>query len=180
MHTETRMKQTLRIALALTVAAGLHALPADAQAKKNNGNKAKDRVEQRDRRPELQRRDDVRWEDVFRDRRYEAQRAGNGAGKVPPGWCQGRGNPHNTPENCGYARDRRYDSRTGDRRGGGGGYANFEEAHRRFHLDHDRRCRERAAQRPLDVQWQVRVRSECRAEHVRWHERNDPTGRVSH
>jgi hypothetical protein len=175
------MNQTIRFAFALVIAAGLHAVPADAQGKGKQAKPAKDRVEQRDRaRPDLQRRDDFRWEDIVRDRRSDGARAGNGAGKVPPGWCQGRGNPHNTPENCGYTANRRYEAPRGDRRDGWGGSSSFEQAHRAFHLEHDRRCRERAAQRPLDVQWQVRVRADCRAEHVRWHERYDPTGRVSH
>jgi Ni/Co efflux regulator RcnB len=32
---------------------------------------------------------------------------------VPPGWCQGRGNPHNTAVNCGYRTDRIYRDRNG-------------------------------------------------------------------
>jgi hypothetical protein len=32
---------------------------------------------------------------------------------TPPGWCQGRGNPHNTAANCGYRTDRIYRDRNG-------------------------------------------------------------------
>jgi hypothetical protein len=32
---------------------------------------------------------------------------------TPPGWCQGRGNPHNTAANCGYRTDRVYRDRNG-------------------------------------------------------------------
>jgi len=32
---------------------------------------------------------------------------------VAPGWCQGRGNPHNTAANCGYRTDRIYRDRNG-------------------------------------------------------------------
>jgi hypothetical protein len=55
-------------------------------------------------------------------------------------------------------------------RGRGGSY---EATHRAFHREHDRACRERAAQRPFDVRWQLRVRAECKAAHHRWHERHD-------
>jgi hypothetical protein len=36
-----------------------------------------------------------------------------GTRAVPPGWCQGRGNPHNTAANCGYRTDRVYRDRNG-------------------------------------------------------------------
>ncbi|HET6764504.1 MAG TPA: hypothetical protein VFH27_12560 [Longimicrobiaceae bacterium] len=32
---------------------------------------------------------------------------------APPGWCKGRGNPHNTAANCGYRTDRIYRDRNG-------------------------------------------------------------------
>jgi hypothetical protein len=109
-------------------------------------------------------------ENVARPRPALQRRAAGQARGVPPGWCIGRGNPHNTPENCGYR------SLTHDRRDGRNPTGrSFEEAHTLFHRDHDSRCRARAAERPLDVEWQVRVRAECTAEHDRWHARNDPS-----
>ncbi|MDB4947776.1 MAG: hypothetical protein JWM27_425 [Gemmatimonadetes bacterium] len=38
---------------------------------------------------------------------------GSSARTAPPGWCQGRGNPHNTAANCGYRTDRVYRDRNG-------------------------------------------------------------------
>lgn len=134
----------------------------------------RDRDEREDDRHEQ--RDDRRYDyDERFDNRYE-RRDGK---RVPPGWCKGRGNPHNTPENCGYDRDRRYDwdgpyERRDDRydpRDPDSRSGSYAEAHRRFHDLHDRQCRDRAAQRPLDIEYQIRVRSECKATHERWHER---------
>ncbi|HEX2093194.1 MAG TPA: hypothetical protein VHG28_12365 [Longimicrobiaceae bacterium] len=90
-----------------------------------------------------------------------------GDGEAPPGWCRGRGNPHNTSENCGSSRNGTQGRR--DRR-----YTASEDAHRAFHREHDRICRERASQRPFDLRWQLQVRSECRAAHERWHAIHDP------
>ena len=36
------------------------------------------------------------WEEILRGRDR------TGRARVPPGWCIGRGNPHNTPSNCGF------------------------------------------------------------------------------
>lgn len=103
--------------------------------------------------------------------RLVRQAPARAAGRVPPGWCIGEGNPHGTRANCGYSgwqRDR--DGwRVGDRR-----YRSFEQAHDTFHRQHDLECRARLAERPLDPAWQIRTRAECRAEHERWHQRNDP------
>lgn len=151
--------RSLQLSFTLALAAVLAAAPADAQGKGDK--KEKSRTEQV--RREV--RDD-RWDrDVRLERRDGRQ--------VPPGWCQGRGNPHNTPENCGYDRRRSDDRRHDDRRYDDRRYGSFEEAHRAFHRDHDRICRERAAQRPFDVRWQLQVRNECKAEHDRWHARNE-------
>lgn len=99
---------------------------------------------------------------------------------VPPGWCQGVGNPHNTIANCGYGSGR-YDSRRGIYRDDDGvyrdrdtRYGSFAEAHDAFHRHNDRVCRERASERPFDPAYQLRVRRECSAEHDRWHDRYDP------
>jgi|GEM_PF-1134474 len=99
---------------------------------------------------------------------------------VPPGWCTGVGNPHNTVANCGYG-EGRYDRRSGVYRDRDGGYrsgdreyGSFEQAHEAFHRHHERVCQDRLAQRPLDPEWQIRVRRECSAEHDRWHDRYDP------
>ncbi len=177
------MKTTFSLPLVLALAAALSAVPADAQGR-GKGND-RDRQEQRDLRrdhdhdddrPRFERRrtDDRRTS----DRRYDPSYGSAQQRRVPPGWCQGRGNPHNTPENCRYnsrqSRWERYDRRTGryetydtyNRNAG-----SYDAAHRDFHYAHDRRCRERAAQRPLDVRWQVQVRSECKAAHDDFHRR---------
>jgi hypothetical protein len=40
--------------------------------------------------------------------RTSTRRAATTTRSAPPGWCQGRGNPHNTAANCGYRTDRAY------------------------------------------------------------------------
>jgi hypothetical protein len=177
------MKTTFNLALAIALATALGAAPVEAQGNGKGRGNDRDRVEQRDRdrdddddddRPRFERRrtDDRRYDDRY-DSRTSQQR------RVPPGWCRGRGNPHNTAANCRYNdrydRWERYDSRTGRyetydtyNRNNSGSY---DAAHRDFHYSHDRQCRERAAQRPLDVRWQVQVRSECRAIHEDFHRR---------
>lgn len=174
------MKTTFNLALAFALVAALGSVPAEAQGngKKSRGND-RDRYEQRDRdrdrddddddRPRFERRGDDRYSRTSQQRR------------VPPGWCRGQGNPHNTAANCRYNNDRsrweRYDSRTrryetydtyNRNRTSSGSY---DQAHREFHSSHDRRCRERATQRPLDVRYQVQVRSECKAAHDDFHRR---------
>ncbi len=57
------------------------------------------------------------------------------------------------------------------------GHASYEQAHERFHRRHDRECRIRASGRSLDMQWQLRVRQECRESHDAWHAR---AGRPHH
>lgn len=166
------------LALTLGVLLAFGTTQALAQGKSQGKNKDKQKVEvkqrDRDRRPEpeLRRRDrdDDRYERDRRDdrdRRYDGRRKG-----VPRGWCIGRGNPHNTPENCGYDRDRRDRRDRDDRR-----YASFEEAHRAYHRDVYDRCIARANDRPLDVQRQIRIRTECSRAHEEWHRRNDPARR---
>lgn len=157
--------RSLQLSFVVALAAALAASPVDAQGKGKGKQKEKSRTEQVRTR---EYRDD-RWDQEVRLERRDGKR-------VPPGWCRGKGNPHNTPENCGYDRrrdDRRYDDRYDDRRRDDRRYGSFEEAHRAFHREHDRVCRERAAQRPFDVRWQLRVRTECKAEHDRWHARNE-------
>jgi hypothetical protein len=93
--------------------------------------------------------------------RPELQRRNQqGRPAVPPGWCIGRGNPHNTVENCGPAAGQ-----------------NFEQAHAAFHGQLDQYCRARAAERPRDIRWQAQVRQECRQLHDQWHARHDPNRR---
>jgi hypothetical protein len=106
--------------------------------------------------------DDILWGNDGRARR-----------NVPPGWCRGRGNPHNTPENCGYSgSDRRYDDYGSDRDYGGyGGSGSYAEAHAAFHRNLDREYAARAAQRRSDPIYQIRLRTEKAADHQRWHER---------
>ncbi|HEX5724707.1 MAG TPA: hypothetical protein VFX98_04530 [Longimicrobiaceae bacterium] len=163
--------RALNFSLALALAAAVSASPALAQGNgKGNGNGRgqSNKQEQRDER-RVDRdhdRDDDRWEDVRLERRRNDRR-------VPPGWCIGRGNPHNTPENCGWNDDNRrrggVDPRFDTRSTGRGG--SYTERHADFHRVHDRRCRDLAAQRPLDLRWQLQVRQECAAEHQAWHRR---------
>jgi hypothetical protein len=171
--------------LAIALVAALSASPAMAQGngKGKSQNRDRDRVEQRDRRDRDD--DDRRW-DRHDDRRDEPRfERRSSTRRVPPGWCQGRGNPHNTAANCRYNsrrsvweryddRDRRWETRETYERGtryetrNGGSY---DAAHRDFHYTHDRQCRARAAQRPLDMRWQLQVRQECAAIHQDFHRR---------
>jgi hypothetical protein len=160
----TQMSTTrFNFSLALALVAALSASPAVAQKNKND-DRDRDRYEQRDE-PRFERRSERR---------------------VPPGWCRGRGNPHNTAANCRYNsrsreweryddRDRRWESRTTYERGStrdvSRSSGSYDSSHRSFHATHDRQCRERAAQRPLDLRYQVQVRQECRAIHEDFHRR---------
>jgi hypothetical protein len=168
--------RTMALPLTLVMAALLSAAPAMAQGNSQNRGNApraelrEDREDRDDRdrdRPRLDRRQDKR-----QDGRQDARR---NTRQVPPGWCIGRGNPHNTPENCGYARDRRdtdrdrvYDrNRTVDRRAG----TSYEQRHADFHRRHDAECRERARRAGLRPAELLRVRTECAREHDDWHRR---------
>jgi hypothetical protein len=158
--------RALNLSLALMLAAAVSATHAEAQQGNGRGSSKKEaRAQQSEARERSHdRRDgDGRYDD-FRLERRDGKR-------VPPGWCQGRGNPHNTPENCGYSRDGRYDDRYGrsDSRYSRGG--SYEQRHADFHAQHDRWCRDRAAQRPLDLRWQLEVRTECKRIHDDWHRR---------
>jgi hypothetical protein len=150
-----RLQQIFASAVVLGFSLSLSVSPADAQGKGKKQDRERDRVEQVS--------DGWYGDDYGQARRGQ----GNGAGKVPPGWCQGRGNPHNTRENCGYTADRRNDSR-----GSVGGRAgSYEREHAEFHRQLDRRYEELAARRPLDVAYQIQLRADKAAEHRRWHER---------
>lgn len=159
------MRRTSPLMLSLAIALGLTlaSSPALAQGK---GKQHKDKA----REERVDYRDSDRYPTEYGSGRYEV-RGGNGSGKVPPGWCKGKGNPHNTPENCGYRgsheRDRRvYGDRDGSVRSRGGSY---EQEHGDFHYYLDRKYSELARQRPLDVRWQVEIRARKKAEHDRWH-----------
>jgi hypothetical protein len=190
------MKTTFNLALAIALAATLGASQAEAQGNgRGNGNgNNRDRHEQRDDRRDRDDDDDDDDRPRFERRRTDDRRTDDRYSRtttqqrrVPPGWCQGRGNPHNTPENCRYNSQRsrweRYDSRTGryetyetysrNRTGSSrtGSSTSYDQAHRDFHYSHDRQCRERAAQRPLDVRYQIQVRSDCKAAHDDFHRR---------
>lgn len=125
---------------------------------------------------DYERRTDRSWS--WDDERY--RRSTRRHRDVPPGWCQGVGNPHNTIANCGYGANR-YDSRYGVYRDDDGTYrdrdtryGSYQEAHEAFHRSNDRVCRDRASERPFDPAYQLQVRRECSAEHDRWHDRYDP------
>ena len=163
---------TLSLPLALVLAAVVSASPAEAQKGRGHGSGPghgqQDRARDRD---DDHHRDDRRGRE---EPRFERRR------NVPPGWCQGQGNPHNTVENCGYGSGRsssRASSRSGSstrwpatgtssRYGNGNSY---EQAHRDFHYSHDRQCQQRLAQNPTNLRWQVQVRSECKSTHDAFH-----------
>lgn len=168
------------LVLPVVLGAALTATDVEAQGRgKSDKQKDKDKVERqdRDRRDwELRRRDSAERD---RDQRYEDGRRRG----VPPGWCIGRGNPHNTVENCGRRGERydpRYDTRRDDRddryedrddRYDDRRYGSYEQAHDAYHRNEYARCRARLAERPLDVTWQLRVRAECNRQHDEWHRR---------
>lgn len=184
----------LPMVLALTLA--LTATPALAQGKGKGQEKKKDRgavvAKELRERPELRRRDyedrDDRWEDRDDTRwdereygRYEKQEKGppfcrNGKGHPKHGWrwCEEKGFGRDGSILYGD-RDGRYDDRDGryeNRSGDYGRYgSSYDRAHRDFHYQHDRQCRMRAAERPLDIQWQIRVRQDCKRRHDEWHYR---------
>ena len=58
-----------------------------------------------------------------------------------------------------------------------GSRAQYDQAHQAFHQQQDRQCRAQENQRPLDLQWRLQVRNQCRAEHEAWHQRYDPNRR---
>lgn len=146
-------RMTIKVFLPLALLIGLVGAPASAQGngKSNGKGSAQGQVEAR---PQLERRD-------IDDVQYGA--SGNGAGKVPPGWCQGQGNPHRTVANCGYLG-------VNGSNGGLGGYRTYEEAHTAFHRELDQRYRTLAAQNPLDIRRQLELRAQKSAEHQRWHD----------
>jgi hypothetical protein len=185
------MTKKLTLPLALVVAAAFSASPALAQKGHGNGHgdgehgdrgRGHAQVERRDR----DRDDDESWEDRQRreerwqreQQRYRtSSRSYNNPRlerRVPPGWCIGRGNPHNTVANCGGGSnryDRRYDPRyNGSRSSTGtyrnnGSYGNYNSgSYSEWKRWHDQQCRDLARQRPLDLRWQAQVRSQCSAE----------------
>ena len=176
----------LSLLLAPLLAVALASAPVEAQGNGNGRGKQQERARQ-----ELRERDrdddDDRWDDRDRRTQDDWYRDRNGrlvrreARRVPPGWCQGRGNPHNTPENCGYSRngrrsdDRRYDDRYSrdrrydDRYARNSRLGSYETRHRAFHSWHDRQCREQAARNPTSLRWQIQVRTQCKARHDEWH-----------
>lgn len=182
------MNRKMNLSLALVLAAALSASPAVAQKGhgNNKGGKHEDRVERRDEnrgrqnraRQNQVRRNDDRWDDnvTLQRRSNNNVRTGRRQG-VPPGWCIGRGNPHNTVANCGVGAGR-YDPRYDDRiYTGGGRYeidrdrysGSYAQQHADYHAWHDRQCRSLSAQRPLDLVYQIRIRAQCKAEHDAWH-----------
>jgi len=162
-----------RLSLIVAVAGALVATPALAQGK-GNSNKGNDRpkasdARQGNQRPELVRRGDV-WE-VQQQRRTDDRR---GSAQSGPAFCRsGAGHPVHGRRWCedrGYRADNvRHDSRTTDR--DRRNVTSYETAHQEFHRRHDRQCQARAAERPRDVQHQIRVRNECRQIHDEWHRR---------
>lgn len=117
-----RMKTYLQTGLMIAMFGLVASTPADAQAKKGKSDRARAEQVRIDReRPTLQlrgsdrydRRDDRRY-DRRVDRKVDRRRTSTleailfGRDRierrrdVPPGWCRGVGNPHNTRENCGY------------------------------------------------------------------------------
>jgi hypothetical protein len=180
------MTKKLTLPLALVVAAAFSASPAVAQKGHGNGHgnsgKHRPQVERRDRDRD---RDDDSWRErqrreeqwqreqrVIQSRRSRtSSRSANTRleRRVPPGWCIGRGNPHNTVANCGSGSnryDRRYDPRYNNT--GTGSYGTYGGYNSGSYSDwkrwHDQQCRDLSRQRPLDLRWQLQVRQQCAAE----------------
>ena len=190
------MKSKLNLSAFVALAAILTASPVLAQGKGHDKDKHNDRPRQEARRD----RDDDRYERerrerYERDRRDETRFERRSGRSVPRGWCQGRGNPHNTARNCGYRgdldrvwrdrdgvlRDRRgrvilsdgrvYDDRNRSSDGYGGYGSNngsYEARHADYHRWHDQQCRERASQAG-GITGRIRVAAACKAEHDQWH-----------
>ena len=172
------MMKKLSLPLALVVAAAFSASPAVAQKGHGHGNGHGNsgkhaEVVRRDR------DDDDRWDDRReREERVLQQQRRNRTTvrstnrlerRVPPGWCIGRGNPHNTVANCGPGNnryDRRYDPYYGSSRGSTGTYGSYGNtgSYSEWKRWHDQQCRDLSRQRPLDLRWQLQVRQQCSAE----------------
>lgn len=170
-----RAVRTLVFCLMAALTAALYVSPLPAQSA-SGGKKA--RAEHAATRPELQKRPGGQVKQTRQQdhRAVQVRNARQAQRHVPPGWCIGRGNPHNTPENCGpHARsiglnhDYRHYDRASHRRLSGS-----ERQHHEFHRQLERECRQQLARRPSDRSWQRRVHAECEQRHERWHVRNDP------
>lgn len=170
------MMKKLTLPLALVAAAAFSASPAVAQkGHDDHGDRGEHRarVERRDR-DDDDRRDDRRGRDERWRREQHSRSSSNRLQRrVPPGWCIGRGNPHNTVENCGAGRnryERRYDPRfnnsTGRFNNGSDRFngSNNRQAYSSWKRVHDQQCANLARQRPLDLRWQAQVRSQCSAQ----------------
>ena len=155
--------RTLAVSLALSLATVLTISPAVAQERWEDRKEAEKRMEEEyrereKRQAELYREREKRQEEIYREREKRREEE----------WKR-----RDEDDRRRESRDRDYDDyddddyRRGDRRGSG----SYERAHAEFHRQHDYACRDRAARRPLDPIWQVRVRSECKVEHDRWHDR---------
>ncbi len=160
----------LSLPLALVLAAALSASPALAQKGHGNDHRERSRQELRDPRRDRDDHDHDRRD----DRRDRDRRDGRTLTRrdVPPGWCQGRGNPHNTWENCGNRGRNGTLTRNGNvsRNRNWGGYSgSYEEAHRAFHRDLDRWCSQEAQRRGGGLRGLLAVRSECSARAQEWH-----------
>jgi hypothetical protein len=156
----------LMLALAFTLAAS----PAMAQGRGNgngngNGKGKSEQVRKADEsRPVLQRRaDDDRDDEGQYDEWYDSRGVQR---SVPRGWCQGKGNPHNTVANCGYSASAARNGRTGNLASSG----SYAEQHAEFHRYLDDKYGSLAAQRPLDIRRQLELRAQKSAEHERWHD----------
>lgn len=183
----------LNLSAFVALAALLSASPVLAQGKGHGKDKHDDRPRQEARRD----RDDDRYERERRER-YERERRDEtrferrDGRSVPRGWCQGRGNPHNTARNCGYRGDldrvwrdrdgvlrdrsgrvilsdgRVYDDRNRSYGSYGSGNGSYEARHAEFHRWHDQQCRDRASQ-ASGISGRIRVAAACKAEHDQWH-----------
>ena len=190
------MKSKLNLSAFVALAALLTASPVLAQGKGNGNDKRNDRPRQEARRDrDDDRNERERRERYERDRRDETRFERRAGRSVPRGWCQGRGNPHNTARNCGYRGDldrvwrdgagvlrdrsgrvilsdgRVYDDRNrrNDSYGSyGSSNGSYEARHADFHRWHDQQCRDRAAQ-ASGITGRIRVAAACKAEHDQWH-----------
>jgi hypothetical protein len=188
-------RNKLNLPVIAALAALVAASPLTAQGKghgRGHGNQGRTEEVRRDRDRD-DRDDDVRWERRRADERV-SRRSGR---RVPPGWCQGVGNPHNTRANCGYNTDRIYRDRSGtwrdrygnvlrtdgiyrdrsgvlrDRSGRVIGVrstttsSTYDARHREFHRQLNENC-----YRSGSTSGRIAVSSTCERQHAAWHDRN--------
>lgn len=164
------ISKRLLLLLSLLVALALTSLPSMASAQ-GRGNGGRAEVENRRERDRNDDRDDDRYYDDRYDREANSKR-----GEGPPFCRNGEGHPVHGWEWCekkgygGYENRSLGDIIFGDNRNVSGS-RNYDRSHEQFHIELDRRYSDLSSRRPLDLEYQLRIRREKQAEHDRWHQR---------